>query len=240
MIFEAKMQGWKSKMILFHCVQTKLRHISIAASWVCLLCTHIRLAKCLIRLHLNPLLLLYNYCCNWWQLLRVYTISILENVGFPFVLFRFIMYIAEFFICSLFLFSSLLSLCVCLNNEKIHKIVQVWVCVSAAAARQRQFRFTVESLPALFSHSTNPKRNENQKYCHWFCLIGSCIGLVRCYRKVIASTFHLWRISFFSFARVLVLLVCFVQDDFFTKCTDTLLTRWLDRSCFVQFVLVSP
>lgn len=105
-------------MILFHCVQTKLRHISIAASCVCLLCTHSRLAKCLIRLHLNPLLLLYNYCCNWWQLLRVYTISILENVGFPFVLFRFIMYIAEFFICSLFLFSSLLSLCVCLNNEK--------------------------------------------------------------------------------------------------------------------------
>lgn len=119
-----------------------------------------------------------------------------ENVGFPFVLFRFIMYIAEFYL-QFVLFSSLLSLCVCLNNEKIHKIVQVWVCVSAAAARQRQFRFPVESLPALFSHSTNPKRNENQKYCHWFCLIGSCIGLFRCYRKVIVSTFHLWRISFF-------------------------------------------
>lgn len=143
MIFEAKMQGWKSKMMLFLCVQTKLRHISIAASCVCLLCTHIRLAKCLIRLRLNPLLLLYNYCCNWWQLLRVYTISILENVGFPFVLFRFIMYIAEFYL-QFVLFSSLLSLCVCLNNEKIHKIVQVWVCVSAAAARQRQFRFPVK------------------------------------------------------------------------------------------------
>lgn len=47
-----------------------------------------------------------------------------ENVGFPFVLFRFIMYIAEFYL-QFVLFSSLLSLCVCLNNEKIHKIVQV-------------------------------------------------------------------------------------------------------------------
>lgn len=138
---------------------------------ILLLCIFVLLVGFLVLLQSS---FAVTFICKWWQFFTCVHYFIHRKCFF-FSIFRFIMYIAVcylhfvqlFLLPFFFVFFFLLFVNLHMpRKHKIHKIVHDELCVFDGRDWDK---FLGKNCP--LSHSTNPKRNENQKYCHWFSLI---------------------------------------------------------------------